>query len=60
MVGHLLLDQAINNPRKKRVAKRFIQSQMPILRMNTEQVLSGNTMPLDEYQLLAGPVPSNA
>ncbi|TWU42259.1 acyl-CoA dehydrogenase family protein [Novipirellula artificiosorum] len=60
MTGHLLLDQATNNERKKRVAKRFVQLKMPILKMNTEQVLSGDSMPLDEFQLLAGPVPTTA
>ncbi|TWT83287.1 Acyl-CoA dehydrogenase [Planctomycetes bacterium CA13] len=60
MTGHLLLDQAANSDRKKRVAKRFIQSQMPILKMNAERVLSGDEMPLEEYSVLAGPVPTNA
>ncbi|HUT95880.1 MAG TPA: acyl-CoA dehydrogenase family protein [Thermoguttaceae bacterium] len=57
--GHLLLAQGAENERKRRVARRFIEAQMPILRMNCEQVLSGDSTPLDEYELLAGPVPSN-
>ena len=57
--GHLLLRQGVNNERKRRVARRFIEGQMPILRMNCERVLSGDNTPLDEYDLLAGPVPSN-
>ena len=56
--GHLLLGQGAVNDRKKRVAQRFIDSQMPVLRMNCEQVRSGDTMAMDEYELLAGPVPS--
>jgi hypothetical protein len=56
--GHLLLGQGAVNERKKRVAKRFIDSQMPVLRMNCEKVRSGDTMAMDEYELLAGPVPS--
>jgi hypothetical protein len=60
IVGHLLLEQAVKNDRKKRVAKRFIQSRLPVLRMNCEQVLAGDTTPLDEYELLAGPVPTSA
>jgi hypothetical protein len=30
---------------------------MPVLKMNCEMVLSGDSTPLDEYELLAGPVP---
>ncbi|MBN1855119.1 MAG: acyl-CoA dehydrogenase family protein [Pirellulales bacterium] len=58
IVGHLLLRQATRNDRKRSVAKRFIQCQMPVLRMKCEQILSGDTSPLDEFGMLAGPVPS--
>ncbi len=58
IVGHLFLGQAVNNERKKRVANRFITSQMPILKMGCEQVLSGDSAPIDEFKILAGPVPS--
>jgi len=58
IVGHMLLGQGVVNERKKRVARRFIQQQMPVLRMNCEQVLSGDVTPLEEYALLAGPVPA--
>ena len=57
IVGHLLLSQGAASPRKRRVARRFIARQMPVLRMNCEQIFSGDTSPLDEYALLAGPVP---
>jgi hypothetical protein len=57
--GHLLLGQGAKNERKRRVARRFIEGQMPVLRMNCEQVLSGDSAPLEEYELLAGPVPAN-
>jgi hypothetical protein len=60
IVGHLLLDHATSDDRKKRVARRFVQTQMPVLRMKCEQVLSGDSTPLDEFDLLAGPVPSRA
>jgi hypothetical protein len=60
IVGHLLLDQARKNDRKKRVARRFIETEMSLLRMNCEQVQAADTSPLEEYQLLAGPVPSGA
>jgi alkylation response protein AidB-like acyl-CoA dehydrogenase len=58
IVGHLLLGQARVNDRKRCVARRFIESRLPVLRMNCEQVFSGDTAALDQYELLAGPVPS--
>ena len=58
IVGHLFLGQAAKCDRKKRVARRFIESQLPVIRMNLELVHAGDTSPLDEYELLAGPVPS--
>jgi alkylation response protein AidB-like acyl-CoA dehydrogenase len=60
MVGHLLLEQATRNDRKRRVARRFIESRIPVILMNCEQVFSNDTTPLDEYELLAGPVPTSA
>ncbi len=44
--------------RKKHVARRFIESEMPILEMNCRHVESGDTSALDDYEILAGPVPS--
>ncbi|NMC18928.1 MAG: acyl-CoA dehydrogenase [Thermogutta sp.] len=60
IVGHLLLGQAAINDRKRRVARRFIDARMPMLEMYCRQILSGDTSPLDEYDVLAGPVPSLA
>jgi hypothetical protein len=57
IVGHLLLGQGSADDRKKRVARRFIETQLPALRMNCEQILANDTTPMDEYELLAGPVP---
>lgn len=57
IVGHLFLGQAVTNDRKKRVARRFIESQLPVIRMNLDQVHSGDMTAMDEYELLAGPVP---
>jgi alkylation response protein AidB-like acyl-CoA dehydrogenase len=59
IVGHLLLGHAIRNERKQRVARRFIESGLPELRMKCEQILARDTSALDEYDILAGPVPSN-
>ncbi|MHB0955119.1 MAG: acyl-CoA dehydrogenase family protein [Pirellulaceae bacterium] len=58
IIGHLLLGQAIRNERKQRVARRFIETGLPELRMKCEQILARDTSALDEYALLAGPVPS--
>jgi hypothetical protein len=58
IIGHLFLRQAVTNDRKKRVARRFIESHLPVIAMNLQQALSGDTSAMDEYELLAGPVPS--
>ena len=59
IVGHLFLKQAQASDRKKRVARRFIETRLPALVMNCEQIAAADTSPLDEYELLAGPVPSS-
>ena len=59
IVGHLFLAQAATNERKQRVARRFITREMPVLRMNCELIHSGDMTPLEEYAVLAGPVPAN-
>jgi alkylation response protein AidB-like acyl-CoA dehydrogenase len=58
LIGHLLLGQATRNERKRRVARRFIDSEAPRIHMNCELARSGDAAPLDEYDLLAGPVPA--
>lgn len=60
IVGHLLLKQATEWDRKRHVARRFIESQLPELEAKCRQILSGDMSPLDEYEILAGPVPSLA
>ena len=59
IIGHLLLGQGAVNERKKHVARRFIRREMPLLHTNCRLILSGDTTPLDEYELLAGPVPAS-
>jgi 3-(methylthio)propanoyl-CoA dehydrogenase len=58
IVGHLFLGQAARNERKKRVAGRFIRRQLPVIRMNCEQIHSGDASAMEEYAVLAGPVPA--
>ncbi len=43
IVGHLLLGQAVRNERKQRVARRFIETGLPELRMKCEQILARDT-----------------
>ncbi|MCE5267795.1 MAG: acyl-CoA dehydrogenase family protein [Planctomycetaceae bacterium] len=57
IMGHLLLGQGAVDERKKRVARRFIERDLAALRMNCERIHAADTAPLDEYALLAGPVP---
>jgi hypothetical protein len=58
ILGHLFLGQAEQCEKKKTVAWRFIDRELPVLRMKCEQIRSGDTSPLTEYQQLAGPMPS--
>jgi len=57
LVGHLLLDQASVNDRKKIIARRFIETNLPTLRRDIEMILSGDETPLRDYDLIAGPPP---
>jgi len=59
IIGHLLLGQAAQIERKRHVARRFIEPRLQRLRADCELVCSGDTSPLDDLELLAGPVPSN-
>ncbi len=56
--GHLFLAQAEKNDRKKRVVRRFLLRELPVLNTNLDMVLTGDSTPLEEYALLAGPVPA--
>jgi hypothetical protein len=41
------------------VARRFIENESPRLHMYCQQIKSGDTSPMEEYAVLAGPVPSS-
>jgi len=60
LIGHLFLRQATASERKRQVAKRFIEQAMPTLRRDIEVVCSGDQTPVQEYEVLAGPVPALA
>lgn len=57
--GHLLLQQAVKKPAKKVVARRYIEQGMSQLRMKCAQIMLADTSPLEQYETLAGPVPSS-
>ena len=44
--------------RKARVARRFITVEMPKVALNCQYAQTGDRTPLEEYALLAGPVPA--
>ena len=44
--------------RKQRVARRFIDVEMAKVRLNAELIATGDRTPLEEYALIAGPVPA--
>ncbi|HVP12013.1 MAG TPA: acyl-CoA dehydrogenase family protein [Phycisphaerae bacterium] len=60
LVGHLFLGQAEANPRKQRVARRYIETSQPTIRRNLALVCSGDTSVLEELETLAGPPPAAA
>ncbi len=44
--------------RKQRVARRFITTEMPQVRVNCELIAAGDRAPLEDFELLAGPLPA--
>ncbi len=58
LIGHLFLQQAVANERKARVARRFINMNMPTLRRDIELVCSGDTSATQQFDTIAGPPPS--
>lgn len=58
LVGHLFLLQAEANERKRHVARRFIEQSLPTIRRDIELIGSGDQSAMQQYEILAGPVPS--
>jgi 3-(methylthio)propanoyl-CoA dehydrogenase len=58
IIGHLFLAQGAKCDRKKRVARRFIHRELPKLRTNIEMIHAADMAAMEEYALLAGPVPA--
>ena len=58
LCGHYLLGQATKCDRKKQVANLYISKIRPKITMNCAVVTGGNAQAIEEYELLAGPVPA--
>ena len=58
LVGHLFLAQGEKNDRKKTVARRYIETNLATIRRDVELICSGDTAPMEHYDVIAGPVPS--
>ena len=57
-VGHLLLRQAEAGERKRLVAHRFIETNLPTIRRDIALLCSGDTTALKDFEALAGPPPA--
>ena len=58
LVGHFFLGQAEKNDRKKAVARRFIETRLADVRRDIDLISSGDVTPMEQYETIAGPVPS--
>jgi alkylation response protein AidB-like acyl-CoA dehydrogenase len=54
IIGYLFLSQAKKSNRKLIMARRFIQSLLPKVKMRTERISIGDKSTLSHFQLLAG------
>lgn len=54
LIGHFFLGQAAKRDYKKKVARYWIATRMPLVRMNCEKVMSGNSQAVDDYLDFAG------
>ncbi|MDP6633803.1 MAG: acyl-CoA dehydrogenase family protein [Phycisphaerae bacterium] len=57
IVGVLFCDQASASETKHAVARRWLAWRMPEIRMDAEMIRSGDTQIVEEFEILAGPVP---
>ena len=56
LIGHLFLAQAAKCERKRLVARRYIETHAPEIQRNIALICSGDKSPLEQYDVLAGPV----
>ena len=57
IVATLFCDQATGSEVKHAVARRWLAWRMPEIRMDAEMIKSGDTQIVEEFEILAGPVP---
>jgi hypothetical protein len=57
LCGHYLIGQSLKCDRKKRVAKLYIEKKRPTVTANCAVVKNGNAQVIEDYDLIAGPVP---
>jgi alkylation response protein AidB-like acyl-CoA dehydrogenase len=57
IIGTLFCDHATASEKKKAVAKYWLAWRMPEIRMLKERICSGASMPVSDFDTLAGPVP---
>ena len=57
LIGYLFLDQAKYSGRKLLMARRFMNTLLPITRMKADLVTSGEKSALTDFEELAGPLP---
>ncbi|MBN1512443.1 MAG: acyl-CoA dehydrogenase family protein [Phycisphaerae bacterium] len=55
IIGHIFLRHATAGERKRAVARRYIQTTAPTIRRDIDLIRSGDTSPLDQFEVLAGP-----
>lgn len=60
IIGHYLLAQGTKCDRKKRIANYFIEKSGPEITMHCAKVKLGNAQAVQEYELIAGPVPKES
>ena len=60
LCGHYLIGQGAKCDRKKKVAKLYIEKNRPKSKANCERAKNGNSQEIEDYELLAGPVPAVA
>jgi len=60
LCGHYLIGQAAKCDRKKKIAKLYIEKNRPKAKANCERACNGNSQEIDDYELIAGPVPAVA
>ncbi|MCL2624024.1 MAG: hypothetical protein FWD31_10200, partial [Planctomycetaceae bacterium] len=58
LCGHYLIGQALQCDRKKRVAKLYVEKNRPQVTAQCTVVKSGNLQAIEDYEWIAGPVPS--